>query len=101
VPTGDNNQEPQRHLDLTEQQSPHALPGLRILSLGVYYPLAFSALQLRHLTAIGGGDIKGLFGTIALEAIMEKVRQIDFPNSVDPLKPCDYFDFIGGTSTGG
>lgn len=82
VPTGDNNQEPQRHLELIEQQSLHALLGLRILSLD-------------------GGGIKGLFGTIVLEAIMEKVRQIDFPDSVDPLKPCDYFNFIGGTSTGG
>ena len=32
---------------------------------------------------------------------MEEVRKIDSPNADDPLKPCDYFDLIGGTSTGG
>jgi patatin-like phospholipase/acyl hydrolase len=32
---------------------------------------------------------------------MEEVRKIDCPDSEDTPKPCDYFDLIGGTSTGG
>jgi patatin-like phospholipase/acyl hydrolase len=32
---------------------------------------------------------------------MEEVRKIDYPAGKDALKPCDYFDLIVGTSTGG
>ncbi|KAH0562657.1 hypothetical protein GP486_002663 [Trichoglossum hirsutum] len=58
------------------------------------------ALGLRVL-ALDGGGIRGLFGIIVLQSVMEEVRKIDCPESDDPLKPCDYFDLIGGTSTGG
>ena len=57
-------------------------PGLRVLSLD-------------------GGGVRGLFSIIVLEKLMELVRLIDTPNSADALKPCNYFDLIGGTSTGG
>jgi patatin-like phospholipase/acyl hydrolase len=42
-----------------------------------------------------------MFGIIVPQAIMEEVRKLDYPESDDALKPCDYFDLIGGTSTGG
>ena len=48
-----------------------------------------------------GGGIRGLFGIVVLEAIMEQVRLLDCPESDDAPRPCDYFDLIGGTSTGG
>lgn len=32
---------------------------------------------------------------------MEEVRKVDCPERDDGLKPCKYFDLIGGTSTGG
>ena len=32
---------------------------------------------------------------------MEAVREIDQPSSLNALKPCQYFDVICGTSTGG
>ncbi|XHG05634.1 hypothetical protein AWENTII_008850 [Aspergillus wentii] len=67
---------------LVDDHASSETPGLRILSLD-------------------GGGVRGLFSTIVLEAIMEKVRQYDLPNSPDALRPCDYFDLIGGTSTGG
>jgi len=51
--------------------------------------------------SLDGGGVKGLFSIIVLEHLMEGVRQIDAPHATDPLKPCDYFDLIGGTSTGG
>jgi patatin-like phospholipase/acyl hydrolase len=44
---------------------------------------------------IDGGGIRGLSSLIILQHLMKKV------NPEDPPKPCDYFDLIGGTSTGG
>ena len=55
---------------------------------------------LRVLTLDGGG-IRGIFALIVLEVLMEQVRLIDRPSSLDAMKPCDYFDYICGTSTGG
>jgi patatin-like phospholipase/acyl hydrolase len=50
--------------------------------------------DLRLLTLDGGG-VRGLSALIILEQLMEVV------NPDAPPKPCDYFDMIGGTSTGG
>lgn len=46
-----------------------------------------------------GGGIRGLSSLFILENIMEKIRFIH-DLSIEPL-PCDYFDMICGTSTGG
>lgn len=48
-----------------------------------------------NLLSIDGGGVRGLSALCVLQKLME---QID-PD--DPPKPCDYFDMIGGTSTGG
>jgi patatin-like phospholipase/acyl hydrolase len=50
--------------------------------------------ELRLLTVDGGG-VRGLSALMILEQLMEAVD----PDV--PPKPCDYFDIIGGTSTGG
>lgn len=50
--------------------------------------------QLRLLSLDGGG-VRGLSLLMILEQLMETID----PDS--PPKPCDYFDMIGGTSTGG
>ncbi|KAK3322992.1 acyl transferase/acyl hydrolase/lysophospholipase, partial [Apodospora peruviana] len=42
-----------------------------------------------------GGGIRGLSSLIILKHLMEHI------NPGNPLKPCDYFQLIGGTSTGG
>jgi patatin-like phospholipase/acyl hydrolase len=47
------------------------------------------------LLALDGGGVRGLSALMILEELMEKIN----PDS--PPKPCDYFDMIGGTSTGG
>ncbi|KAK5010428.1 hypothetical protein LTR28_009983, partial [Elasticomyces elasticus] len=52
------------------------------------------AQELR-LLALDGGGVRGLSALIVLEQLMETID----PDS--PPKPCDYFDMIGGTSTGG
>jgi hypothetical protein len=49
----------------------------------------------RFLLSLDGGGIRGLAGLAILDKMM---RQID-PNN--PPKPCEVFDMIGGTSTGG
>ncbi|KAF2008315.1 FabD/lysophospholipase-like protein, partial [Aaosphaeria arxii CBS 175.79] len=48
-----------------------------------------------RLLALDGGGVRGLSALMILEQLMEAV------NLDDPPKPCDYFDMIGGTSTGG
>jgi patatin-like phospholipase/acyl hydrolase len=50
-----------------------------------------------RLLALDGGGIRGLSSLLILKQLM---RQID-PDAEEPPKPCDYFDMIGGTSTGG
>lgn len=48
-----------------------------------------------RLLALDGGGVRGLSALMILEQLMEAVDH----NA--PPKPCDYFDMIGGTSTGG
>ncbi|KAL6414269.1 kinesin light chain [Ilyonectria robusta] len=51
------------------------------------------------LLALDGGGIRGLSELIILEEIMRRVKH-DLNMADDPL-PVDFFDLIGGTSTGG
>jgi len=46
-----------------------------------------------------GGGIRGLSSLLILDDIMEKVRDIKRLDRIP--RPCEYFDLIGGTSTGG
>lgn len=48
-----------------------------------------------RLLALDGGGIRGLSSLMVLDQLMQTID----PQS--PPKPCDYFDMIGGTSTGG
>ncbi|KAI9662792.1 MAG: hypothetical protein M1829_006136, partial [Trizodia sp. TS-e1964] len=48
-----------------------------------------------HLLALDGGGVRGLSALRILEELMEKI------SPENPPKPCEYFDLIGGTSTGG
>ncbi|KAJ3574877.1 hypothetical protein NPX13_g4219 [Xylaria arbuscula] len=54
-----------------------------------------SAPQQLSLLSLDGGGVRGLSTLFILDEVM---RSID-PDS--PPKPCEYFDMIGGTSTGG
>ncbi|KAG8896301.1 hypothetical protein FRC01_011900, partial [Tulasnella sp. 417] len=47
-----------------------------------------------RLLALDGGGVRGLISLLILDRIMKRLPD---PNA----KPCDYFDVIGGTSTGG
>ena len=46
-----------------------------------------------------GGGIRGLSELLILQEIMERIR-VREGHEEAPL-PCDYFDLIGGTGTGG
>ncbi|KAF2477529.1 FabD/lysophospholipase-like protein [Lindgomyces ingoldianus] len=52
-----------------------------------------------NLLALDGGGIRGVSELLILDEIMRRV-QCDSNLAEMPL-PCDYFDLIGGTSTGG
>ncbi|OIW22746.1 hypothetical protein CONLIGDRAFT_687165 [Coniochaeta ligniaria NRRL 30616] len=47
------------------------------------------------LLSLDGGGVRGLSSLLVLKQIMEAF------DPQNPPKPCDYFDMIGGTSTGG
>jgi patatin-like phospholipase/acyl hydrolase len=51
-----------------------------------------------NLLSLDGGGVRGLSSLYILQRIM---ISIDPDNPDDPPKPCDCFDIIGGTSTGG
>ncbi|EUC51228.1 hypothetical protein COCMIDRAFT_79359 [Bipolaris oryzae ATCC 44560] len=60
-----------------------------------------------RLLSLDGGGVRGLSSLLVLETLMENIALEEkrlgrrAMNNHEPLKPCDYFDLIGGTSTGG
>jgi patatin-like phospholipase/acyl hydrolase len=52
-----------------------------------------------NLLSLDGGGIRGLSSLQILKQLMETIALSAGLSS--PLRPCDYFDMIGGTSTGG
>jgi predicted acylesterase/phospholipase RssA len=53
-----------------------------------------------NLLSFDGGGVKGLFSLIVLERLMAEAQRLDGSTEFKKL-PCEYFDLIGGTSTGG
>ena len=53
----------------------------------------------RHLNllSLDGGGVRGLSSLMILEQLMGNID----PEAEEPPKSCEYFDMIGGTSTGG
>ncbi|KAF4452130.1 Acyl transferase/acyl hydrolase/lysophospholipase [Fusarium austroafricanum] len=52
-----------------------------------------------RILSLDGGGIRGLSSLLILEKLMEELRQV---NGLDQVpRPCEWFDLIGGTSTGG
>ncbi len=74
-------------------------PPVNLLSLGEHLLLIHivSASQITSLT--DGGGIRGVSELFILDEIMKRIQaHKNLPNTP---KPCEYFDLIGGTSTGG
>lgn len=54
--------------------------------------------QIRKILTLDGGGVRGLSSLLILREIMNDIGQ---ETGATNLKPAEYFDLIGGTSTGG
>ncbi|KLJ13097.1 hypothetical protein EMPG_11945 [Blastomyces silverae] len=53
------------------------------------------------LLSLDGGGVRGFSTLYVLKSIMDRLNNERKKESLDPVKPCEVFDLIGGTSTGG
>ncbi|KAG6887164.1 hypothetical protein C0992_000367 [Termitomyces sp. T32_za158] len=71
-------------------------PPLRLMSFGMSRARYRYFSQFPNVNITDGGGVRGISSLYILQAIMAKVSP-DNPS----VKPCEYFDMICGTSTGG
>ena len=58
--------------------------------------------EIKHrprILSLDGGGVRGLSSLLILREIMEEIRRQT--KAAKAPRPCEYFDLIGGTSTGG
>src|SRR6266516_905790 len=55
--------------------------------------------SIPKILSLDGGGVRGLSSLLILRDIMEEVQKAE--DKTEMPKPCDYFDLICGTSTGG
>jgi patatin-like phospholipase/acyl hydrolase len=61
--------------------------------------MSSSTAKALRILSLDGGGVKGFSSLLVLERIFRTIqRDNDLP---EIPRPCDYFDLIGGTSTGG
>ncbi len=53
------------------------------------------------LLSLDGGGVRGLSTLYILQNIMKRLNNDRKTANLSPVKPCEVFDLIGGTSTGG
>lgn len=53
------------------------------------------------LLSLDGGGVRGLSTLYILKSIMDQLNHKRKESNLPPMKPCEVFDLIGGTSTGG
>ncbi|KAJ5960511.1 FabD/lysophospholipase-like protein [Penicillium vulpinum] len=53
------------------------------------------------LLSLDGGGVRGLSSLYILKSIMDRLNHERKETKLPPVKPCEVFDLIGGTSTGG
>ncbi|KAK1071777.1 hypothetical protein LTR74_003149 [Friedmanniomyces endolithicus] len=70
------------------------------ISLDYSTAMVKSGGGLRVLSLDGGG-VKGLLAVPVLDALMDRVHRLETPMSPEAPRPCDVFDIICVTSTGG
>ena len=74
--------------------------GLRLLSLGRFFTLrAALRLGLDSANRLDAGGIRGLSELILLKEMMERLKDHKKLDSVP--RPCEVFDMIAGSGTGG
>ena len=66
------------------------------------FPRVFRIIQLSSMLicpCADGGGVRGVSELIILDRIMNRIKEL---NNLEELpKPCEFFDLIAGTSTGG
>jgi patatin-like phospholipase/acyl hydrolase len=55
--------------------------------------------HIPRILALDGGGVRGLSSLLILEKLMREIKRLN--GDSQPLLPCQYFDLICGTSTGG
>jgi hypothetical protein len=86
-----------------------AKPPLKLLALGIYFFHFPQYLSLTSSRWTDGGGVRGLSELLIIKELMHRLmveentkRESSGRAPLTSLpKPCDYFDLIGGTSTGG
>ena len=53
------------------------------------------------LLSLDGGGVRGMSTLYILKGLMTRLNNQRQKASLPPVKPCEVFDLIGGTSTGG
>ena len=53
------------------------------------------------LLSLDGGGVRGLSTLYVLKMLMNRLNHERQKSDLPPVKPCEIFDLIGGTSTGG
>jgi patatin-like phospholipase/acyl hydrolase len=53
------------------------------------------------LLSLDGGGVRGLSTLYILKSLMERLNHERQTANLLPVKPCEVFDLIGGTGTGG
>jgi patatin-like phospholipase/acyl hydrolase len=53
------------------------------------------------LLSLDGGGVRGLSTLYILKGLMQRLNHERQKEGLPTVKPCDVFDLIGGTSTGG
>jgi patatin-like phospholipase/acyl hydrolase len=53
------------------------------------------------LLSLDGGGVRGLSTLFILRRIMNRLNDARKTSGLDQVDPCDIFDLMGGTSTGG
>lgn len=53
------------------------------------------------LLSLDGGGVRGLSTLLILQQLMRRTNHERHAAGLEKVKPCELFDLIGGTSTGG
>ena len=85
---------------MQDEDSPLNQTGLCLLSLGVKIIHTSPSWEITNVDLDGGG-VRGLSTLLILKALMAAVNDERIKAGQSAIKPCELFDLIGGTSTGG
>lgn len=72
----------------------------RVQLAELYLSMASDQRPLRLLSFDGGG-VRGLSSLLILKRVMHALHQKAALEENEPVRPCEHFDIIAGTSTGG